>query len=75
MANQNLPPLTCGTCGAVAMETTPSSERRCSISAGLLDLPSDHTAPSTWPPGKNKTANASPGLPLAKRVFLFSPAA
>lgn len=64
LANQNFPLLTCGACGTVAMETTPSPERRCSISTGLLDLPSDHTAPTAWPSGKNKTVNACPQLYL-----------
>lgn len=37
-ANHNFPPLTCSACGVVAPATTPSQERRCSISTGLLDL-------------------------------------
>lgn len=72
MANQNFSPLTCGACGTVAMETTPSPERRCSISTGLLDLPSDHTAPFAWPSGKNKTVNACPQFYLQQSgLFLF----
>lgn len=71
LANQSFPPLTCGACGTVAMETTPSPERRCSISTSLLDLPSDHTAPSAWPSGKNKTVNACPQFYLQQNGLFF----